>query len=274
MVHQVIGADPQWEYVAPWNLIISNLWISHFRQPIDEFPGHSKLLSDFLKPTILDRPYNDVLDFLQAMLREISNKSEPAGLRAISRYAMPHQNHEVKLSDEISALLKKHQMAYYLDTDGPPTFIPLSSPQEGKAIRDAMKALAESDAGMDGAQAHLRKAADNINQGEFAGAIRESISAVESAAKVISADAKIALAPALDKLQGQRLLSHSALKDAFVKLYGYTSDEKGIRHALLDKAEANVDQEEALFMFGACASFCGYLCRKRAKIQDTGVAKP
>lgn len=55
---------------------------------------------------------------------------------------------------------------------------------------------------------------------------------------------------------------HLALKRAFSKLYGYTSDEQGIRHALIDNPQANVGQDEAVFMFGACASFSSYLARK------------
>ena len=46
------------------------------------------------------------------------------------------------------------------------------------------------------------------------------------------------------------------------KLYGYTSDEQGVRHSLLDQGQSNVGQDEAVFMLGACASFASYLWRK------------
>ena len=46
----------------------------------------------------------------------------------------------------------------------------------------------------------------------------------------------------------------------FSQRYGYTNDEQGIRHALLNKDAAEVGLDEALFMFGACASL------KRRKI--------
>jgi hypothetical protein len=35
-------------------------------------------------------------------------------------------------------------------------------------------------------------------------------------------------------------------------LYGYTSDQKGIRHPLLDDGTADVDEADAMFMIGAC----------------------
>ena len=55
------------------------------------------------------------------------------------------------------------------------------------------------------------------------------------------------------------------VKQAFSKLYGYTSDEQGIRHALIDNPQANVGQDEAIFMLGACASFSSYLARKHRR---------
>jgi hypothetical protein len=52
------------------------------------------------------------------------------------------------------------------------------------------------------------------------------------------------------------------MKEGFVKLYGFTSDQNGIRHPLLEKGEANVDETDALFMIGACAAFVSYLINK------------
>jgi hypothetical protein len=52
------------------------------------------------------------------------------------------------------------------------------------------------------------------------------------------------------------------MKNGFISLYAYTSDEKSIRHALLDDSTAKVDEADALFMFGACAAFVSYLINK------------
>ena len=51
---------------------------------------------------------------------------------------------------------------------------------------------------------------------------------------------------------------------------GYTSDEQGIRHALIDQATADVGLDEAMFMFGACASFAAYLANKHRQAQRQG----
>ena len=64
-------------------------------------------------------------------------------------------------------------------------------------------------------------------------------------------------------------MNHRALKSAFDRLFGYTSDEEGIRHALLEREAAGVDVDDALFMYGACASFAAYLVNKHRKANST-----
>ena len=49
-----------------------------------------------------------------------------------------------------------------------------------------------------------------------------------------------------------------AFRDCIEKLYGYTSDEKGIRHALLEK-DAKVDLGDARFMVIACSALSNFL---------------
>ena len=59
---------------------------------------------------------------------------------------------------------------------------------------------------------------------------------------------------------------HPALEKAFISMYGYTSDEHGIRHALMD--EPSLGFEDAKFMLVSCAGFVNYL---RAKVAKAGV---
>ena len=96
---------------------------------------------------------------------------------------------------------------------------------------------------------------------------RESIHAVESVARQIAPDAKT-LGEALQALKTRGLFNHPAVQPGISSLYGYTNDEQGIRHALLDKPAAEVGQDEALFMFGACAPFASYLSRKQTTVSE------
>ena len=66
------------------------------------------------------------------------------------------------------------------------------------------------------------------------------------------------------KLKNQKKIDmHPALKTAFNKLYGYTNDEQGIRHSLLEKD--TVDFEDAKFMLVSCSAFINYLTIKSSK---------
>jgi hypothetical protein len=56
---------------------------------------------------------------------------------------------------------------------------------------------------------------------------------------------------------------HKALADSFDKLYAYTSDEKGIRHALVFGDNEKVGLDEAVFFLSACTAFVGFLSRKK-----------
>ncbi|QND42281.1 hypothetical protein HB770_10365 [Rhizobium leguminosarum bv. viciae] len=52
------------------------------------------------------------------------------------------------------------------------------------------------------------------------------------------------------------------MKQGFLRIYDFTSDEKGLRHSLLDKEASDVDESDALFMLGACSAFVSYLVAK------------
>jgi hypothetical protein len=114
-----------------------------------------------------------------------------------------------------------------------------------------------------GAREHLRVSVDLFAkkpQPDYRNSIKEAISAVESAAKVISGNPKATLGDALKAINDKMTL-HPALREAMNRLYGYTSDEGGIRHALLE--ESNIDEAEAKFMIVACSAFVN-LCVQRS----------
>ncbi|MFH1639453.1 MAG: hypothetical protein ABIB93_03970 [Chloroflexota bacterium] len=99
---------------------------------------------------------------------------------------------------------------------------------------------------------------------DYRNSIKESISAVEAICRAITGNDKATLGEALKIIQEQGKLNlHTALKQAFSNLYGYTSDAEGIRHALLD--EPNLNSEDALFMLVSCSAFINYLGSKASK---------
>ncbi len=100
---------------------------------------------------------------------------------------------------------------------------------------------------------------------DYKNSIKESITAVESMCKIICDDDSLELGKALGKLESKGIYIHSAMKEGFKKLYGYTSDANGIRHGGIDESE--VMAEDAKYMLVTCSAFVNYLKEKYLKTQ-------
>ena len=176
---------------------------------------------------------------------------------------------EDEFVERIRYLFEIHGAAYRLDSSRPiQHFVPVASKEQGEATRQAVATVQQSGVAP-GAATHLRQAVEHLNAGRYADSIRESIHAVESVARVIDPEANKTLGPALKSLERAGLLHHPALREAFDRLYGYTNDEQGVRHALIERDAADVDVDDALFMYGACASFAAYLVNKHQGAEGT-----
>ncbi len=222
-----------------WGVILRDKYQFFDNLPMDEWSEGLQDHAQALRNSIERLPFNRVFDLIQFVIRH------------------PKCPHE--FIGELEAAFAFSRLAYAIDVANPPTIIPAVTDAEGKAVIDSIRTLDE--AGLGGSASHLRSAVECIRLKDWAGSIRESIHAVESVARQLDSKASGTLGPALESLEKRQTL-HPALKDAFSKLYGYTSNEQGIRHALLDQSNANVGMDEAVFMLGACASFASYLWRR------------
>ncbi len=213
---------------------------SHDR--IDDEPSeHQK----FLKKIILEGSYDKVLTLVELILC--------------------HNLCPQRLRKDLENAFKEVPIAYAVQTvNGLPTIFPRSSEESGTATQQAIETIEQK--GPAGAKTHLRDAAEAINEQRYADAVRESIHAVESVARTIDPKASKTLRPALRSLEAGGVLKHPAFQEACIKLYKYTSDENGIRHALLDEGAPDVDLDDAVFMFGACASFAAYLVNRHKQL--------
>ncbi len=218
-------------------------------EPLDELNSGFNHVTGELKRSLETLPFHKVFDMVQYILRH------------------------PKCPSEVIASMKQVfadcRLAYTIDMETPPTIIPAVTEEEGNAIVCSLQTLRQN--GLDAGTTHLRAASECINRGDWADSVRESIHAVESVARQFDPDgtqkhAKKTLEPALASIEKHGRL-HPALKKAFSNLYGYTSDEQGIRHARLDLDDADVGMDEAVFMLGACASFASYLARKHTGLE-------
>lgn len=211
-------------------------------QPLDEL-GDYDAVGNWIRKLVLNGTFHEVLSFLEVLTLEL---------------ALNHQ--DWRILQAVRDLFQEYSAPYVLNDSF--QFLPRSSIEQGKAVDDAIASLAE--ANMSGAAKHLQDAAAHINARQYADSIADSISAVESVARTIEPSAR-SLGKALDALQRKGTLKNLQLRSALQKLYDYTNSEQGIRHALTSQWEADVGIDEAMFMFGACASFAAYLTSKHEK---------
>jgi hypothetical protein len=221
----------------PWYLILRDAHVFLYHKPTDEFDSYLEETMVIYKELIIKGTYNMVFDFVQFVMR--------------------HPGAPYGFFSEISRILRQCRAAYAVIDDGP-TIIPIGSKEEVKVLEIAFSATKHER--FHGARTHLRLAAEALTAGRYGDSVRESVHGVESTVRVLSEDSKATLAQALQKLES-KLGMHLAFKKALVSLYGYSSDEAGIRHSLLED-EARVDMHDALFMLGACASFVTFLIGK------------
>ena len=118
---------------------------------------------------------------------------------------------------------------------------------------------------------HLQKALEfygDRRNPDYENSIKESISAVEAMCCIITGK-DATLNKAIEKLKCKGVHIHPCLEKAFVSLYAYTCDEKGIRHAGIDFVDAPA--EDAKYMLVSCSAFVNYLIEKWSKIGDLEV---
>jgi AbiJ N-terminal domain 4 len=218
----------------PWSTILNDLRVYRYHR-LDPFPENRRDAIAEVSEVIAQGTWSDVLGWLEFVLKHP---------------ACPSQ-----FVQEVDAIMAYCHLAYRVFDRV--VICPVGSGPERETIARAFADLHSAE--FHGARDHLSKAASELTAGNFAGSIRESINAVESVARTLEPDGK--LSKALEKLERSAKI-HPAMKAGFDKLYGYTSDEQGIRHAHLNEPSAKPDETDALFMIGACAAFVSYLINK------------
>lgn len=212
---------------------ISFIMYTHFyKLPTDELPyGRADFVSKqlkFFKEEEWFRVY-ELIEFLSAYARD-----------------------EDKFHSSLNEILERELSAYRLISR---TFVPITNMDE---IIELEQAMVQNDR-FAPVSTHIRSALELFGkkpQPDYRNSIKESISAVEAAAKIITGLERATLDEALTRVSKTHPI-HGAFRDGVRKLYGYTSDEGGIRHALIN--ETHIDDADARFMLVSCSAFANFL---------------
>lgn len=208
-----------------------------------DISDHSGSLQNKLKKYILETSWYNVLDFIEIHLSVIDEKSVPYRIKKYNQ------------------LLESEKSGYRI-VNG--SIAPITNPTEIEAIEKAANIEFES------VNTHIQKALDHYsrpNNPDYENSVKESISAVEAICCIITGESgkQATLGKTIKKLKAHGIHIHSAMENAFSSLYGYTSDEDGMRHGSMDFT--NAPAEDAKYMLVSCSAFVNYLIEKWSKVQ-------
>ena len=212
--------------------LILDVWKSYFKFRLNLFIDNPRACFLQLQEEYNNLEWYKVYDFIEFLISSLRS------------------NDDDSIVDDVNLVLER-EMSGYRCIDGCITRI--VDENEIEAIETAIN---KSD---DPISEHLKSALLHLSDREnpdFRNSIKESISAVESMVKIQTGSANGTLGKLLNTLQQEYEL-HPALKEAFSKLYGYASDEEGIRHGMMEGD--NTDFHDAKFMLVACAAFVNYI---------------
>ena len=223
------------------NILFKLLWVNHLKWQLDNLDIFWPNTHKKIKTYFFNCEWYDVYDFIEFIANNYEDESMNQAFIIFCNSV---------LESELSA---------YRFVDKKVTQI--TSEEEISEIEEALEASKPLKA----VNTHLRRSLELLadkKTPDYRNSIKESISAIESICKIITHDKKATLVQTLTEIESKVEL-HPALKKAFINLYGYTSDEQGIRHALID--ESKLDFEDAKFMLVSCSAFINYLITKASK---------
>jgi hypothetical protein len=232
-----------------WDTAAKRLAEYFYKLPVDEVPSYDKLkCQQWLKKRFFEAAWYEKYDLLEFMVKHAGLLPLAPGL---SKDALRKTFNNVLESERSGYRFVGEELA------------PISNTVEVASVEQALAATRSL--GLSGAEVHLNSSLKLLSlkpAPDYRNSVKESISAVESMVKLLSGNGSGGLSGALEELQ-KKIEIHGALKAAFVKLYGYTSDSDGIRHAILDSPSVGFD--EAKYMLVACSAFVYYLASKELK---------
>lgn len=236
--------ESTWLRSSGYQPLVENIWFSFFKEPIDNISPFPESIAKEIRMRFFVWHYLEVYDFIDFIA------SEPG---------LPFNQN--KFISDCNFILKRELSAYRFVEK---KLAPITNDLEINSIESALKSTESKD--LKGVRIHLAEALSKLSDKknpDYRNSIKESISAVESICQEITGEQSAELGKTLKKLKS-KLPIHGALEQGFIKIYGYTSDGDGIRHAMMD--ETNLDQEDALYMLVSCSSFINYLITKSDKI--------
>ncbi len=215
--------------------LLKRVWSDFYKLRLDELDGYWTEERKEFRERFFAAKWYEVYDFVEFIAQNLPN------------------NHPSEFTKLCNGYLAKELSGYRFITTN---LTPVTNETELEAIDEA---ISRTEA-LPGVFSHLKEALAKLSDREspdYRNSIKESISAVEGLCRLITDSPKATLGDALSQLKATGVELHPAIEGAWWKLYGYTSDKDGIRHALLE--ESTLTLADARYMLVSCSAFVSYL---------------
>ena len=228
--------------------IIRTCWLDYFKQPLDTLPfagrnATSSALWDtkkIFRTKFFEVEWWATLDLLEFIFKHT----------VVSRW-------QDQLREMTNRYFTEENAAYRFVGD---EIVEITDENEVKAIESALES------GISTSRQHLSRSLELISDKtspDYRNSIKESISSVETICQLVVGNEKATLGDCLKTINDKSPI-HSAFRQALSNLYGYTSDEGGIRHSLTEDAN-EPSYADAKFMLVICSGFINYILTKAAE---------
>lgn len=224
--------------------ITGQIWHNYFKKPLDAMPPfHSDRGSSgyrVIREHFFNGEWWQVYDFIEFILKISPNAWK------------------IALKKDWNTVLESEKAAYRIVDD---EVVEITDDNEIEAIETALEKSVKT------VQSHLSRALDLVSdrkQPDYRNSIKESISSVEAVCKAVAGKPKAELGDCIKTLKNHGSV-HPAFEQALLKLYGYTSEEGGIRHALTEEC-VSPTYADAKFMLVACSAFVNFLWTKASEL--------
>lgn len=253
------------------NVALKNrLWTLFYQSAFDPYDSLNLELTDFEKTmaelgTHYEFPYNriDKQKNVETLKKHIVNGNcwwLIYELIEIYVARILETSKKDEFISQVNRILEEENSGYRMITE---IFVPITNEVELGAVEETLFSS------FDVVEKHMKKAlslySDRLHP-DYENSVKESISAVESMCCIITGETgkTATLGATLKKLEKHGIHIHEAMKAAFEKLYGYTSDENGIRHGGIYFKGASSD--DARYMLISCSAFINYLTAQYTKM--------
>lgn len=227
---------------SPLYRVAESIYKNFYKRAVEYLPNETDTFVKEQLDTFQNESWYDVLNFVEFLHTEISD---------ISGNRQNFENH-------INEVLEREKSAYRFIAG---KLTPITNEVEMQELKHAAKHVDR----FAPVAEHVKTALGLYSkkpQPDYRNSIKELISAVECAAKITTGLPNASLGEAIKEIDRRHSL-HEAFKKGILQLYGYTSNEGGIRHSLTEAT--NIDEADARYMLVSCSAFANFLISRYGK---------